>query len=589
MRKGNTVGHGGKALFSIFIVLVIFAGSENYANGIVKCDELSKAPKNHDGKTALLLMVPSQGLPAKKEEPIRRVYTVKDGDTFFDILKATGVSGEDALSIIKKTRPVFNVSKIKPGNEMQFLFSTADQSLIEFDYDISDLERLVINISGDRITARKVNLEKEEHIIASTDLAPERIDSLPVKLDKSGYAIRPQGEGQEARIEPASPGQRQIDIKVRKGHSLFDILSELGVSSSDIDIFTRSVKKVYNLADLKPDKTLSIWLTQDNPVKIRRLTYEIDDMNYLDVDGRNDSFIAKTRTLTRDIRYESAQGVIRNSLYGSAVAGGINPEIVIQLTDIFEHDINFFSDIQPGDTYSVLYEKYYVKDQFKGYGRVVAARFVNKGEKHAAFYYADKRKDIKGYYDENGCPMQKMFLQAPLKFRRISSGFSYHRLHPIFGYIRPHLGIDYAAPIGTPVRSLGPGRVIRMGWDRGLGKALRVKHPDGYVSIYGHLSRYAKGIDVGKKVDQGDTIAFVGMTGNTTGPHLHFMISHNNAYINPLKMKNVNGPPLRSSALADFKRIANVRIAMLENSSRTIAMRAPAVKRDREVQSAPRG
>ncbi|MRR13886.1 M23 family metallopeptidase, partial [archaeon] len=272
-------------------------------------------------------------------------------------------------------------------------------------------------------------------------------------------------------------------------------------------------------------------------------------------------------------------GRIRSSLYGSAVSDGVNPEVVIKLTDIFAHDINFFSGVQTGDTYAVLYEKYYVKDQFKGYGRVVAARFNNQGEEHTAIYYENKRRGIHDYYDEKGRPMKKMFLKAPLNYRRISSFFSHNRLHPIFGVVRPHLGVDYAAPMGTPICSVGQGKVVFRGWMRGYGQTVRIKHPDGYVTYYGHLSRFAKVIRPGKTVDQGDTIGFVGRTGYATGPHLDFRVYRYNKFINPLKMKNVNGPPLRGGVLADFKRISSVRLAMLENKSRSIAESQPSPKR----------
>jgi murein DD-endopeptidase MepM/ murein hydrolase activator NlpD len=176
--------------------------------------------------------------------------------------------------------------------------------------------------------------------------------------------------------------------------------------------------------------------------------------------------------------------------------------------------------------------------------------------------------------------MKKMFLRAPLNYRRISSFFSHNRMHPIFGVARPHLGVDYAAPTGTPICSIGQGRVVFSGWIRGYGKTIRIKHPEGYVSYYGHLSRFAKGMGKGKRVDQGDTIGYVGSTGYATGPHLDFRVSQHSKFINPLKMKNVNGPPLSGAALADFRRICSVRLAMLESRSRSIAMDRPAPKKD---------
>jgi murein DD-endopeptidase MepM/ murein hydrolase activator NlpD len=593
MGKVKRVGHYVKITFSVLFAVTLLAGSGSDARENIKNIEASRVViRSPELKVASLSKpLSAPALPSRQYESIRRVYTIEDGDSFFEVLKANGVPAEEALSVIKKTRRVFNTSKIKPGNAIQFMYSPDDQSVVEIDYEISDLRKLVVKISGERITARKVEMDKEEHFIPTTDSLPVPRERVHAQAKANDPASRPQvrdGGSKDAQ-EPVMSGLRQIDVKVKKGHSLFDILSEIGVSRIEIDVFTKSVKGVYNLSAIKTGKTLNIWLTQDRPVHIKRMTYEIDDTNYLDVSSVHGAFAARTRTLSRDVRLESAQGKISSSLYESAVSDGVNPEVVIRLADIFAHDINFFSGIHPGDTYAVLYEKYYVKDQFKGYGRVLAARFVNQGEEHTAIYYDNDRRGIHGYYDEKGQPMRKMFLKAPLNYRRISSFFSKHRMHPIFGVVRPHLGVDYAAPTGTPICSLGQGRVIFEGWVNGFGKTVRVNHPGGYVTYYGHLSRFAKGIRIGKAVDQGDTIGYVGSTGYATGPHLDFRVSCGKKYINPLHMKNVAGPPLRGSALADFKRLSSTRLAMMENRSRTIAMAPLSLKKDHEARLSPKG
>ena len=173
-----------------------------------------------------------------------------------------------------------------------------------------------------------------------------------------------------------------------------------------------------------------MWVTGESPKKLEKLIYEINPVTYLEVLPKDGIFKARTRTRALETSVERAHGTITNSLYESAVKSGLSPEIVMDLTDIFGWDINFFTDIQDGDTFTVLYEKYSVQDKFRGYGRVLAARFVVKGEEHLAVYFDNKGKH--GYYDEHGKPIRKLFLKAPLNYRRISSGFSYHRLHPVF-------------------------------------------------------------------------------------------------------------------------------------------------------------
>ncbi|HNY66332.1 MAG TPA: M23 family metallopeptidase [Deltaproteobacteria bacterium] len=555
---------------------------------VIRSPEPRVATLSKDVRTSVTAPVLTQTLSQRQDGPITRVYTIEDGDSFYEVLKANGLSAEEALAVINKSKQVFNTSRIKPGNQIQFVYSSEDQTVVGINYEISDLRKLVVKISGDRITARKVEMDREEHFVATTDSLPIPKERLQGDSRQADSGCKP-SEAALDEQECFDPGLRQIDFKVKKGHSLFNILAEAGVSRAEIDTFTKSVKGVYNLRSIQPGRTMSVWLTRDRPAHIKRMTYEINDTDYLDVSNVHGAFKARKRELAMDVRLESAQGRISSSLYQSAVSEGVSPEVVMKLADIFAHDVNFFTSIQPGDTYAVLYEKYYVKDRFKGYGRVLAARFVNQGENHTAIYYENKRRGVSGYFDEKGKPMKKLFLKAPLNYRRISSAFSKNRRHPIFGVVRPHLGVDYAAPTGTPVSALGPGKVSFKGWVNGFGNTVRVRHPGGYVTYYGHLSRFAKGISVGKSVDQGDTIAYVGSTGYSTGPHLDFRVSLNGKYINPLKMKNVTGPPLRGKVLADFKHVSTARLAMMENKSRNIAQTAPEAKTGNATKYSPKG
>ncbi|HDD35543.1 MAG TPA: M23 family metallopeptidase, partial [Candidatus Desulfofervidus auxilii] len=186
-------------------------------------------------------------------------------------------------------------------------------------------------------------------------------------------------------------------------------------------------------------------------------------------------------------------------------------------------------------------------------GRILAAWFINQGHLFEAYYFKtpDGRAE---YYDAEGKPLRKAFLKAPLRYKRISSYFSYHRLHPILGIIRPHLGIDYAAPIGTPVETVADGRIVYMGWKGGFGKFIKIRHTHRYVSTYGHLSRFAKGLKIGSYVKQGQVIGYVGSTGLSTGPHLDFRFLVDNRYINYLKFKSPPVKSLPSKYLAQFKK-----------------------------------
>lgn len=477
--------------------------------------------------------IPAQEEPPAEPQPIRKVFTINKGDTFYNILQENGIAQRQAYDILMASKEVFDLSKVMPGNELVLTFSPDNQNLVQLDYEISDHYRLIVTIDGENIRVEKSQVER---VLRST---------YNGVLD-------------------------QRDFTIKKGDNLYDILHNSGVGDYQIDLIVKSVKKVYNLKDIIPGNTLSIWVTQETPVKLARLTYEIDSLNFLEVKPDNGSFNAEKHTLEVNVSYERAEGSITSSLYESAIQAGVSPEVVMDLTDIFAWDINFFTDIRDGDTYTVLYEKYYVGDTFKGYGRVMAARFINQGEEHVAVYF-DDGNGIRGYYDKNGKPIQKLFLKAPLNYRRISSGFSYNRMHPVFHVRRPHLGVDYAAPTGTPVVALGDGKVSFIGWSNGFGKSIHIKHRSGYVSYYGHLSRYAKGMEKNRQVEQGQVIGYVGMTGVATGPHLDFRVRLNGTFINPLKLKSVTGPPLKGKDLTLFKENAAKNLAMLDDPSLNIA------------------
>ncbi len=467
--------------------------------------------------------------PDASAEPIRKISTIDRGDSFYAILMQNGVSARQAYDILNETKPVFDLSKIVPGRELVLIFSPDNQDLIGIEYSISDISRLDVSINGESIDARKQEISRV----------------LP-----SGYS---------GRI-------KQTDYIVEKGDNLYNVLRSNGVCDYQIGLVIKSVNKVYNLSGIIPGNAMSIWVTEEEPARLARLTYEIDYLNLLEVVPENGAYKATKQTFDVDVRHERAEGTINSSLYESAIQAGLSPEVVMALSDIFAWDINFFTDIRQGDHYTVIYERYYVKDTFRGYGRVVAARFVNQGSPHVAVYF-DDGDGVKGYYDEEGKPIRKLFLKAPLNYRRISSGFSHRRIHPIYQVARPHLGVDYAAPTGTPVVALGNGTVTFKGTSGGFGKSIQITHQAGYVTYYGHLSGYAKGISKGTRVSQGEVIGYVGSTGVSTGPHLDFRVRHNGKFINPLKLKPVNGPPLKGKSLARYKEFSTKRLAMLDDPS----------------------
>jgi murein DD-endopeptidase MepM/ murein hydrolase activator NlpD len=254
-----------------------------------------------------------------------------------------------------------------------------------------------------------------------------------------------------------------------------------------------------------------------------------------------------------------ARGAIKDSLYQSAVDENIDFELALALADIFAWDIDFFVDLRPGDHYAFLYDQHFRDGKLVGNGRIAAAHFDNGSTRHRAYYYQapGKRAD---YYDDQGNSLRKVFLKSPLRYTRISSGFSKRRLHPILKIYRPHPGVDYAAPTGTPVVAVGDGRVILRRWKKGYGRCIAIRHNSRYITSYGHLYRYASKIKVGSNVKQGEVIGYVGASGLATGSHLDFRMKKDGRFVNPLKNRLPAARPVPPNYLSDFKK----RVASLE-------------------------
>jgi len=238
------------------------------------------------------------------------------------------------------------------------------------------------------------------------------------------------------------------------------------------------------------------------------------------------------------LEYKTFSGTVETSLYEAMVKTVNSPELTMKFADIFSWQIDFFTDLRQGDSFKLVYEVYKYKNGVKKDGNIIAARFNGKQVGlHEAVYFASADKKFSDYYSPDGGSLKKIFLRAPLNFRRISSFFSLRRFHPILRYFRPHLGIDYSAASGTPVVSIGDGTVSFAGRKGGFGKLVIIRHNSTFTTMYGHLSRFGKRVSSGSRVNQGQVIGYVGATGLATGPHLDFRISKNGSFVNFLKLK----------------------------------------------------
>jgi murein DD-endopeptidase MepM/ murein hydrolase activator NlpD len=245
--------------------------------------------------------------------------------------------------------------------------------------------------------------------------------------------------------------------------------------------------------------------------------------------------------------------------------------LALRLSDIFGWDVDFALDVRAGDSFKAVVEKRYRNGEFAGYGRIPAAEFINQGETYQGFLF-ENRDGHPEYYDAKGRSLRRAFLKTPLDYARISSGFTYHRFHPIKKKWCPHPAIDYAAPVGTPVRTVGDGTVLEASRNNGSGKYIKIRHNSSYQTYYLHLSRFAKGIRKGRKVHQGQVIGYVGSTGMSTGPHLDFRMKKNGKYVNPRRVIAPASPPVPREKIEMFRNTVEPLVAQLEVVEIPVAM-----------------
>ena len=347
---------------------------------------------------------------------------------------------------------------------------------------------------------------------------------------------------------PASPMRREI---VTRGTTLAEILPKYGFLPKDIHELKEQVKPVYDLGKIVAGREIRIRTTPDSGWAA--LEYDIDEDRFLVV--RNDAgrFRAEIKPVPYEIRTAFLWAAIEDSPIAAVNAAGEDDFIALELADIFGSDIDFYTDIQRGDAFRVVFEKRFLGGRPAGYGRVLAAEFTNQGNVFRAFRFMYPDTGKADFFDPSGNSLRKEFLKSPMKFARISSRFSRSRFHPIRKIYRPHNGVDYAAPAGSPVQATADGVVTQVGWNGAAGRMIRIRHKNAYETMYLHLSGYAKGIRAGVRVDAKQAIGYVGSSGESTGPHLDYRILYHGKYVNPLGWKFQPAEPLRKEYFEPFK------------------------------------
>jgi murein DD-endopeptidase MepM/ murein hydrolase activator NlpD len=355
-----------------------------------------------------------------------------------------------------------------------------------------------------------------------------------------------------------------VDSVVANGATWSDMLQDMDFDSQTVFNVTEAARKVYNLRSIRPGNKFTVTRSHDG--KLQLADYRIDPEHDLLVRRDGNDFHAEVKETLGKIETAVVNGTVEGSLFDSVIAAGEKPELAVRLAEIFAWDIDFNTDTQSGDAFRLLVEKKKFADgSAPVYGRILVAEYTNFGHPYKAVLFHDPN-GRPAYYSADGKSLQKAFLRSPLRFAaRISSHFSLHRYHPILKISRPHLGTDYAAPIGTPVQTIADGRVVFAARKGGDGNMVKIAHSRGYETYYLHLSRIL--VRRGQTVHQGQRIGLVGMTGLATGPHLDFRIQQGGKFVNFERLKLPPANPVTRGEMAEFATVRDKWMGMMQGDA----------------------
>ncbi|MDG2155709.1 MAG: peptidoglycan DD-metalloendopeptidase family protein [Gammaproteobacteria bacterium] len=414
---------------------------------------------------------------------------------------------------------------------------------------------------------------KAEAIAAkSQEPSPNRVSRKAVSLPNKAGTTNNLTETKSGTSKPSTPAATQIEdngtklvLKVRSGDNLDQLFRRNNLSINDLHKITGlSLAKQY-LRVIRPGDSIEVWHKGETIVALHR---EIDLYESLAVTRVNDAFIAETYKNAIETRIVEKAGTIKDSLFLSASDTGIPNNVIMNMTGMFAWDVDFILDVRRGDQFVVVYEELWRDGEYIKNGKILAAEFVTQNKSHRAFLYAGPNGK-ESYYTADGHSVRKAFLRAPLAFSRVSSNFNPNRRHPVLNTLRAHKGVDYAAARGTPIKAAGDGKVIFRGTKGGYGNTIILSHGGNISTLYAHMQKFDKKAKNGSRVTQGQVIGYVGTSGLSTGPHLHYEYRKNGTHQNPRTVKLPQAEPLDPAFKADFDRnIADLTLRL--NSQRQL-------------------
>ncbi|WP_095061581.1 MULTISPECIES: peptidoglycan DD-metalloendopeptidase family protein [unclassified Pseudomonas] len=364
-------------------------------------------------------------------------------------------------------------------------------------------------------------------------------------------------ETAEAAPEPApavanveeKKSESHREVIVAKGDTLSTLFEKVGLPTTSVNDVLASGKQAKQFTQLKRGQKLEFELGPDG--QLTNLHSKVSDLETITLTKNEKGYTFNRVTAKPTVRSAYVHGVINSSLSQSAARAGLSHSLTMDMASVFGYDVDFAQDIRQGDEFDVIYEQKVVNGKAVGNGPILSARFTNRGKTYTAVRYTNKQGNS-SYYTADGNSMRKAFIRTPVDFARISSKFSMGRKHPILNKIRAHKGVDYAAPRGTPIKAAGDGKVLLAGRRGGYGNTVIIQHGNTYRTLYGHMQGFAKGVKTGGTVKQGQVIGYIGTTGLSTGPHLHYEFQVNGVHVDPLGQKVAMADPISKGERGRF-------------------------------------
>lgn len=361
------------------------------------------------------------------------------------------------------------------------------------------------------------------------------------------------------------------EVTVKSGDNLSLIFPRVGLTARDVYHVTQLDKDTISpLLNLKPGQVIHVGTVpdDDDSLSLESLKIVLSPISTFLINKDNESYVAETVTREVELRQRHVTGQINSSLFESGLTAGLSDKVIMEMAHIFGWDIDFALDLRQGDHYKLIFNEHFLDGEKIDDGEILAAEFTNRGKSFQAVRFTDD--EGRGlYYSPEGDSMRKTFTRTPVPLSRISSRYNPNRLHPVLKTVRPHRGVDYAAKTGTPILATGDGKVAFKGRKGGYGRTIILSHGGKYTTLYAHMSRYRKGLKVGKRVKQGQTIGYIGKSGLATGPHLHYEFRVNGVHRNPLTVKLPKAEALPKKYRADFKQQSTPLLAQLEQLQAT--------------------